>query len=79
MKEFDVMEEATGEYHDTYSAAPHATDATNTILVLITTICLILSIFIVMYRLVSEYDLFKSPQDILNRQRNIEKTYMEMH
>ena len=73
-EDFKALEEATGEYNDTYDIQKTntVTDSTMSVLVYITTFCLVLSIGILLYRLYDQYDLGKNSQQISDKERVIQ-------
>lgn len=73
-EDFKALEEATGEYNDTYDIQKTntVTDSTMSVLIYITTFCLILSIGVILYRLYDQYDLGKSSQQISEKEKVIQ-------
>lgn len=73
-EDFKALEEATGEYNDTYDVQKTSTvtDSTMSVLIYITTVCLALSIGIILYRLYDQYDLGKSSQQISAKEQSIQ-------
>jgi uncharacterized membrane protein affecting hemolysin expression len=78
-EDFKALEEATGEYNDTFDIQKTntVTDTTMSVLIYITTICLILSIGVILYRLYDQYDLGKSTQQIIAKEKEIEKAVIQ--
>lgn len=68
------MEEESGEFEDTYEVATApASDGLGSVLVVLTSIFLLLSIGMILSRLHTTYDMFKSDDVIKKKLRTIER------
>jgi hypothetical protein len=70
----EEQEEATGEFHETYemASASHSEDMSS-ILIVLTSIFLVVSIFVIAFHLYSVYDIGKDPKKIANKESAIRR------